>query len=139
MRIALRGSATRSRNAVTPRLVEIQAVGPLIVVRLIGIGSSPPVDVRQHAVLVGAPSGERAEVVDDVFGVGVEDVRAVLMVLQAVGVDGSWQLPGQMGTAVDQQDVRAELACTTLSDRAACKAGAHDQDIVGGHAGLDRS
>ena len=61
-----------------------------------------PIDIGQYAVLVGPPGGKCAEIPDHVLGVGVEDVGAILMVLQPIVADGIVAIAGQMGPAVDQ-------------------------------------
>jgi len=56
-----------------------------------------PIDIGQYAVLVGPPGGKCAEIPDHVLGVGVEDVGAILMVLQPIVADGIVAIAGQMG------------------------------------------
>ena len=68
--------------------------------------------------------------IEDLLGVGVEDMRAVLVdqepgfVVAVVGVAADMRAP------VDDEDALAALARETLRENAAGKAGADDQPII---------
>ena len=47
--------------------------------RLMGIGTSLPSTDAQHLVLIIAPLCEQRQIVEYIFGVGMKDVRAVLV------------------------------------------------------------
>ena len=61
------------------------------------------VDLRQHAVLVGAPLGEAREIGRDLVRVGVEDVGPVAVDEDAVGIVLVEGVAAHMRAAVDQQ------------------------------------
>ncbi len=80
------GSRARSQERLDAGRVEIEIVQAVDRGAVDRDRHEQPVHARQHAVLVRNPLRERAQVLDDVPGVGVEDVRTVLMIAQPVRV-----------------------------------------------------
>lgn len=76
-------------------------------------------------MLEGHPFGEAGKILDDTLGVGVEDVRAVAVDEDAVGVGFVVGVAADVGALVDDQDLLAS-AGQALGDRAAGEAGADD-------------
>ncbi len=87
-------------------------------------------DTREHAVLVRQPLGERAQVVDHVLRVGVEDMRAVLMEANSIRTERVVRVARDVRPFVDHQDACSELAREPLGDRAAGQAGADHEEVV---------
>ena len=79
-------------------------------------------------MLVGLPIGEAGEVVHHALCVGVEDVRAVAVDENAVGVGFVVGVAANVGTLVDDQDLLTgvgEALGEALGDRAAGKSRPH--------------
>src|SRR6476661_952557 len=72
--------------------------------------------------------------IDDLFAVGVEDVRPVFVIKDAGLVGLVIGVAADMGAPVDEQDPRTMLARQTLGEHRAGKAGADDQIIIFGAA-----
>ena len=110
--------------------VEIEIVEPVDGRAVDRDGDERAVDAREHPVLVRAPLGERAQILDDVLGVGMEDVRPVLVVAQPIRRKRIVGIARDVRSLVDDQDAGAELACKPLGDRAAGQAGADHEKVV---------
>ena len=91
------------------------------------------INTGKDAVFVGHPAGEAGEVVDDALGIGVEDMRAVAVDEDAVGVGFVVGVAANVGTLVDDQNLLASVG-ETFSDHAASEAGADDGEIDCFHA-----
>ena len=87
--ICSRGSATDWKSS--SRLIELRCVpySRLMVSRLIGMGTEPPVHRRKDAMLVLPPCREGRQVVEHVLGIRVEDVRPGLVNQDAYFVEQS--------------------------------------------------
>ncbi len=83
-----------------------------------------------HAVLVRPPLGELRQIFDDLLAVGVEDVRAVLVIHYAVGIRLVVGIAADVIAPVDQQHARVVLACQPLGEHRTGKTSADDQIIV---------
>ena len=97
--------------------------------RLIGIGTSWPSTLGQHAVLVGPPLRELRQVLEDLLRVGVEDVRAVLVHQDAGFVVAVVGVAADVGAPVDDQHALVPHVGETLGQDAAGEARADDQPV----------
>ena len=88
------------------------------------------VDRRQNPVLIGTPFGEFREVIEDGFGIGVEDVRAVLMNEQAAFVIAIIRVSADVRPPVDEKHALITLGRKPLRQHAASEACSNDQPIV---------
>lgn len=109
--------------------VEVEAVEAVDGVLVDGDGEQLAVHPGADPMLVGQPVGEAGQVVDDALGVGVEDVRAVGVDENAVGVGFVEGVAADVGALVDDQHLLAG-AGEAFGDRAAGEAGA-DDDYTG--------
>ena len=105
-----------------------------MVVRLIGIGTSWPSTIGQHAVLIGPPLGELRQVVEHALRVGVEDVRPVAMHQHAGLVEVVVGIAADVVAPVDDQHAPVELAGKPLGQHAAGEAAADDEVVEGAGA-----
>ena len=127
---ALGRLGARGQKARHPGRVQLQAVEPIDRRAVDRDRQQLVPDAREHAVLVGPPGGESAEVAHDVLGVRVEDVRPVLMVLQPVLADGVVGVTGDVRAFVDHQNGCAELGREPFGQRAAGESRADDEVVV---------
>ena len=87
---------------------------------------------REYSVLILAPRGETRKVIENVFGVGVENMRAVFvneysgLVVTVVGV------AGDMRALVHQQHFFVRVARQTLGQNAAGETGSNNEIIEHG-------
>ena len=86
--------------------------------------------IGEHAVLVRPPLGELRQVIDDLFAVGVEDVRAVFVIENPGLVGLVIGIAADVRTAVDQQHPRAVLARQPLGKDRAGEPGPDYQIII---------
>src|SRR5439155_19184258 len=89
---------------------------------------------RADAVLVGSPFGELREIFDDLVTVGVENVRPVFVVENAVGIGLIKSVAADVVAPVDQQHARVVLARQPFAEDRTGETGADDQIIVRGLA-----
>src|SRR4051794_24263338 len=95
-------------------------------VRIDRDGYQLAVDTGLHAMFVRTPSGEEGKVIKYLFGVGMEDMRPILMhqdssvVIKVVGV------PRNVRPAIDHENLCAHLRSQPLCEYASCEACANN-------------
>ena len=81
-------------------------------------------------MLVGPPVCERAEVLHDCRAVGMEDMRAVSMIAQAIARQSVVSIAGYVWSLVDDEHARIRLAGETLREGTSGESRSNDQVIV---------
>src|SRR5205085_187589 len=92
--------------------------------------------LRQYAMLVRPPFGELRQIVDHLLAVGVEDVRAVLVVENPGLVRLVVSVAADMVAPIDEKDSRAMLRRQPFSKNGAGKTGSDDQIIIAADAAI---
>lgn len=113
--------------------VEIQSVETINGVLINGDRQKLAIHTGKDTVFVGHPAGEAGEVVYDALGIGVEDMGAIAVNKDTVGVRFIVGVAADMGTLVDDQNQMAG-AREAFGDRTAGKASADDGEIDCFHA-----
>lgn len=123
------GFADPVKKRLDAGFVEVEAVEAVDGVLVDGDGEQLAVHAGEDPMLVGHPFREAGEVIHHALGVGVEDMRAVAVDENAVGVGFVVGVAADVGALVDDQDL-VTGAGEAFGDHAAGEAGA-DNDYAG--------